>query len=37
MPASTLLIVFGAWVLLLILLLTVRGSADDGRDPRGDA
>ena len=32
MPASTLIIVFGAWILLLVLALTVRGRADEGED-----
>jgi hypothetical protein len=32
MPASTLLIVFGTWVLLLILALVVRDRAGDGDD-----
>lgn len=32
MPAATLVIVFGAWALLLVLLFTVRGRAGEGED-----
>jgi hypothetical protein len=32
MPFSTVLIVFGSWVLLLVLALTVRGRAADGEE-----
>ena len=32
MPASTLFIVFGAWILLLVLALTARGKDGEGED-----
>jgi len=32
MPVSTLVIVFGAWLLLFILMVTVRGRAGEGED-----
>lgn len=32
MPKATLLIVFGSWVLLLVLALTVRGTGNGEED-----
>ena len=32
MPFATVLIVFGSWVLLLVLALTVRGGGEEEED-----